>query len=191
MGAPDARGEVTAELFVRLHRGDEGARAELLTRVYDELKLLAARQMAGERRAHTLQATALVHEAYARLSRGAKLEVVDRAELLRAAAQVMRQVLVDHARARGRQKRDGARVELEEGLWITEEPALDLLALEEALVDLERHEARLARLVEMRFFAAMEPEEIALLEGKSERTVRRDLQFARAWLRRRLESGSA
>jgi RNA polymerase sigma factor (TIGR02999 family) len=186
---PDAPDDAT-RLLERLRAGDEAAQRELFERVHDELRRLAASYMEGERREHTLQPTALVNEAFVRLARGPLESVESRAQFFRTAALAMRRVLVDHARRRGRAKREGVRVELAESLAGTPEPDLDLVALEDALSALESTEPELARLVEMRFFAGMEPADIARVEQKSERTVRRDLLFARGWLRRRLE-GSA
>jgi RNA polymerase sigma factor (TIGR02999 family) len=177
-------------LLERMRAGDAAAQEQLLACLYAELRRLASSYMADERREHTLQPTALVHEAFVRLTQGPATGLESRAQFFRTAARAMRQVLVDHARRRGRAKRDGLRVELDVELVGAEEPALDLVALEEALVELEASEPELARLVELRFFAGLEPAEIARAEGKSERTVRRDLLFARGWLRRRLEAGS-
>lgn len=173
-------------LLERMRAGDGAAQQELLARVYAELRRLAASYMVGERRGHTLQPTALVHEAFVRLAQGSKDGIESRAQFFRTAARAMRQVLVDHARARARVKRDGLRVEMDEAFLSQAERSLDLVALEDALTELEASEPELARLVEMRFFAGMEPADIARVEQKSERTVRRDLLFARGWLRRRL-----
>jgi RNA polymerase sigma factor (TIGR02999 family) len=181
--------EPTIRLLERVRAGDAGARSELMTRVYDELRALAGRYLAGERRAHTLQPTALVHEAFVRLAHGAEFPAESRAQFFATAARSMRQVLIDHARARRTAKRDGERVELDEALVSFEDRSLDLLALDAALGELEGAEPRLARLIELRFFAGMESDEIARVEGVSERTVRRDILFARGWLRRRLEGG--
>ena len=183
--------EPTIRLLERVRSGDAAARDELMARVYSELRALAGTYLAGERRAHTLQPTALVHEAYVRLSSGAAFPAESRAQFFALAARSMRQVLIDHARARRRAKRDAERVELAESLVAFEDRALDLLALDVALGELEQTDARLARLVELRFFAGLESDEIARVEGLSERTVRRDLLFARGWLRRRLEGGGA
>jgi len=186
--------DATVRLLERMREGDADAQGELLARVYAELHRLAKSYMAAERREHTLQPTALVHEAFVRLSNGAPASPENRVQFFRTAARAMRQVLVDHARARGRAKRDGARVELDDAVTdaaaASEERGVDLLALEEALAELEASDEALARLVELRFFGGLEAEEIAALLGTSERTVRRDLQFARAWLRRRLEGGA-
>ena len=182
--------EPTIRLLERVRAGDDAARGELMARVYAELRALAGRYLAGERRDHTLQPTALVHEAFVRLSNGAEFPAESRAQFFATAARSMRQVLIDHARARRSVKRDGQRVELDDELVAFEDRALDLLALDAALEELERGEPRLARLVELRFFAGLESDEIARVEGLSERTVRRDLLFARGWLRRRLEGGA-
>jgi len=190
---PEAAGEATGALLERLRAGDADAQAQLFVRIYDELHGLASRYMESERSGHTLQATALVHEAFARLTSGRPTPALERAQFFHAAARAMRQVLIDRARGKQRLKRAGLRVELHEEPSAPDsaEPAVDVLALEEGLAALEAHEPDLARLVEMRFFAGLEPVEIAALRGQSERTVRRDLQFARAWLRRRLNGEGA
>jgi RNA polymerase sigma factor (TIGR02999 family) len=182
--------EPTLLLLERVRSGEAGAQDELMARVYAELRALAGRCLAGERRAHTLQPTALVHEAFVRLANGAVFPAESRTHFFATAARCMRQVLIDHARARQSAKRAGQRVELDEALVSFEDRALDLLALDVALDELERAEPRLARLIELRFFAGLESDEIARIESLSERSVRRDLAFARAWLRRRLEGGS-
>lgn len=180
--------ERTVDLLARVRAGELSARGELLARMYAELRGLAGQYLAGERAGHTLQPTALVNEAFLRLARGADGGAGDRAQFFAAAARTMRQVLVDHARARTAAKRDGLRIELDEDPSAEERPTLDLLALDAALGELEVNEPRLARLVELRFFTGLESEEIARVEGLSERTVRRDLLFARSWLARRLEA---
>jgi RNA polymerase sigma-70 factor, ECF subfamily len=177
--------EPTVRLVERLQAGDARASGELLERVYGELHALARRHLAGERAGHTLQPTALVHEAFLRLARAEPAP--DRTRFFATAARAMRQVLVDHARARQALKRDAARVELAVEPEAESEPALEILALDEALAELEQAEPRLARVIELHYFTGLESGEIALVEGLSERSVRRELAFARAWLRRRLD----
>lgn len=154
-----------------------------LALLYDELRVIARRHMRAERADHTLAPTALVHEAWLRLSSRDASAFKDRSHFLRTASQVMRHILVDHARARHAAKRDG-------GIRVTLDPALagettsivDLLALDDALTRLEAAEPRWARVVELRFFAGFELAEIAALLDLSVSTVKRDWQFARAWM---------
>jgi RNA polymerase sigma factor (TIGR02999 family) len=169
-------------------RGERGAADELVPLVYDELRSGAARQLRRDRDG-TLRPTALVHEAYLRLAsqRGATWR--DRAHFFLVAAQTMRRVLVDHARARGAAKRAGGwlRVTLDEGIAApTSERSPDVLALDAALAELGALDAGKARVVELRYFAGLTLEETAEALGVSESTVTRDWRFARAWLHRRL-----
>jgi RNA polymerase sigma-70 factor, ECF subfamily len=180
------------QLFSRLlddvRRGDRAAMEKLVPLVYDQLHDIASRQMRQERENHTLQPTALVHEAFLRLTGGEPISFDDRAHFLRTASQTMRRVLVDHARARQAAKRGGAlRVTLDEQL-VAVAPAqdLDLLALDDALVRLGAAEPRCAQVVELRFFAGLEVTEAARVLGVSPATVKRDWQFAKAWLEREL-----
>ena len=167
--------------------GNAQALDDLLPLVYDELRRLAARHMVGEADGHTLQPTALVHEAYVRLV-DADIEWQDRAHFFAAASRVMRRMLVDHARARGRQKRGGgrARVTLHNADAVTPPPDLDLLALDEALETLAAQDPRKARAVELRYFGGLNLEEIAAVTDVSIATVHRDLRMATAWLMARL-----
>jgi RNA polymerase sigma-70 factor (ECF subfamily) len=142
--------------------------------------------MAGERTGHSLQATALVNEAYVRLIDVKDVAWHDRAHFLAVAARVMRRILVDHARARGAQKRGGAewRVSFDEALVVTNEPRGDLVALDEALEALANFDERKSRVVELRFFGGLSVEETASVLKVSPDTVRRDWQLGKAWLRR-------
>lgn len=178
------RGEVT-RLLQAASGGEREALDRLLPLVYEELRMLAARQLGRERAGHTLGATALVHEAYVKLSAGGTCGATDRAHFLAIAARAMRQVLVDHARRRTRAKRGGGweRATLGDGDAAVEFRPEEMLALDEALDELE---PRQREIVEYRFFAGMEEREIAELLGVSERTVRRDWVKARAWLYRSL-----
>lgn len=185
---PGSSPQRVAALLARARAGDDEARAAYHAEVYGELRRLASGYMAKERVEHTLQPTALVNEAFLRMGTGSLDALADRALFFYSAARAMRQVLIDHARFRGRAKRSALRVELDEALASAEETGIDLLDLGSALESLEAADARLARMVELRFFVGLEASEIAELEGKSERSVRRDLQFARAWLRTRLDS---
>jgi len=167
---------------------------ELFHAVYDELRKLARAFMAGERRDHTLQPTALVHEAYLRLVDQSGASWQGRAHFFAVAARVMRNVLVDHARAHGREKRGGGwrRVTLADGVAPWTAGGLDreqLLALDQALEKLARLDEREARIVEMRFFSGLTVAEIAEVLSLSKRTVEADWTHARAWLLRELSGG--
>ena len=180
-------GQVT-RLLGRLSEGDRTAAEELLPLLYGELKGLAVRSMRGERADHTLQPTALVHEAYLRLIGSEAPRFEDRTHFVRLAARAMRNGLVDHARAKKAQKR-GSGVEpasLDAVLAVFEEQQLDVLALHEALERLAAMDEPLARLVELRFFAGLTIEETANALGVSTPTVERHWRVARMWLRREL-----
>ena len=172
-------------------RGDPNAPAELLPLVYDELRRLAAGYLAKERADHSFQATALVHEAYLRLVDQTQVGWQDRAHFLGLAARVMRQILVDHARRRGRLKRapTGGRISLDGALLVGGQADEDLTALDEALSRLAGFDTRKARVVELRFFGGMKVEEAAAVLGVSARTVADDWAYAKAWLHRELTRG--
>lgn len=178
-----AEGEVT-RLLAAVRAGEDRALDRLLSLVYEELRRIAEVQLRRERRGHTLQPTALVHEAYLKLA-GGDLAVENRAHFLAIAARAMRQALVDHARRRRRAKRGGGmkRTTLTAGSWSEELDLDELLALDDALSELE---PRQRRVVECRFFGGMEEQEIAAVLDVSARTVRRDWVKARAWLYRAL-----
>jgi RNA polymerase sigma-70 factor (ECF subfamily) len=160
----------------------------LLPQVYEELRRLARRAMRGQRLEHTLQPTALAHEAYLKLAQSPGLEPSDRTHFMALAARAMRQILVDHARAKGTAKRSegGPRVELAEQMGATPAPAIDLLALHEALERLATHDERKVRIVEMRYLAGLTVEEVAEVLGLSTPTVKREAAMAKAWLFREL-----
>ena len=160
---------------------------DALPELYDELRRIAERALRGERPGHTLQATALVHEAYLKLAATPDYAYLSRDQLLGAAARAMRRVLVDHARRRRRDKRGGdiLRVTLSPEL-ATPEPGVDLLALDEALERLAALDERQVRIVELRFIAGLSVEETATLLGLSPTSVKRDTMMARAWLLREL-----
>ena len=175
-------GEVT-RLLQRARGGEPDALERLVPLVYEDLRRLARRQLGREYGERTLNATALVHESYLKLGAGA-LAATDRAHLLAIAARAMRQVLVDHARDRKAAKRGGGvweRTTLTDGAWTSEFDPDGVLALDEALGELD---PRQRQVVECRFFAGMEEQEIAVALGISERTVHRDWVKARAWLYR-------
>jgi RNA polymerase sigma-70 factor (ECF subfamily) len=150
---------------------------------------MARRHLVRERHGHTLQATALVHEAYLRLAKRGT-QVVNREQFLAMASNTMRRVLIDYARSRGASRRGGAplQVTLDESLK-ADELNLDVFALEEALQDLEQMDARPVRIVEMRVFGGLNNDEIAAVLKVSARTVKRDWIMARAWLQQRLDNG--
>jgi RNA polymerase sigma factor (TIGR02999 family) len=160
----------------------------LMPEIYQELRRLASKAMSAVRRDHTLQTTALVHEAYLQLAGVHGLTVESRPAFLSLAAQVMRRILVDHARARMAEKRGGERTRVTLGEGVAETPAssLDVLALDEALERLAAQDEQLVRVVEMRFVAGMSVEETADVLGVSPATVKRDSALARAWLTREL-----
>jgi RNA polymerase sigma factor (TIGR02999 family) len=168
--------------------GDEAALGRLAERVYPELRLMARRYMKNECQANTLQATALVHEVYLRLVDVAKVEWHERAQFFAMAAQMMRRILVDAARARGSQKRGGQapKVNIEETAVLSVAPERSILALDEALTALSQVAPRQAKVVELRYFGGLTEEEIVAALNISPRTVRRDWDLARAWLLREL-----
>ena len=165
--------------------GDRAALDRLLPLVYDELHGLAQQCMRGERSGHTLQATALVNEAYLRLVSG-PVNWQDRAHFFAMAATAMRRVLVDHARSKGRQKRAGVQVSLDESMMVLPDKEDELLAIDEALNDLAKRDERAARVIELHYFGGLTYDETAEALGISPATVDRDLRFARAWLFRSL-----
>jgi RNA polymerase sigma factor (TIGR02999 family) len=176
------------ELLVAWGRGDEDALDVLAPIVYQELHRLAARYIAGERPGHLLQATALVNEAYLRLVDWKDVRWQNRAHFFAMAAQIMRRVLVDMARARARAKRGGRplHVSLSEAAQLPLGKSVDLVALDDALQSLGALNARQSQVVELRFFGGLDLEETAHVLGVSVGTVRRDWSLARAWLFREL-----
>jgi RNA polymerase sigma factor (TIGR02999 family) len=178
------------DLLAASRQGDPNAIDRLLPLLYQELHTIADRHMRGERPDHTLQPTALVHEAFLRLA-GADLEFDDRTHFVRAASQAMRRVLVDHARARNAAKRGSSlRITLDESLVARDAAVVDLLVLDDALNRLAAAEPRWARVVELRFFGGLEVTEVAKALGISIATAKRDWQFARAWLAKMLRDAS-
>jgi RNA polymerase sigma-70 factor (ECF subfamily) len=171
--------------------GTSGGADVLLPRLYDELHELAARALRGERRNHTLQPTALVNEAYVRLVGQTHVDWKGRTHFLGVAAQMIRRILVDHARRKAAAKRGGAlaRVTLLDGEAEGGPAGIDLLALHDALEELEGLNARQRQLVELRFFGGLTEEEAAQVVGISARMARLDWRMARAWLSRRLGGG--
>lgn len=179
--------EPLPELLDRLRSaGDQSALNELVTVLYGELHRLAARRLRAERDGHTLQTTALVHEAYLKLAGGSQSGFADRAHFLSVASRVMRQVLVDWARARNAKKRVAAETAVLEQAG----KPVALLDLDRAIGELAAEDQSLARLVEMRYFGGMTAEEMAGVLDQSVHIVRHDLRLAQAWLRRKLNRGS-
>jgi RNA polymerase sigma factor (TIGR02999 family) len=167
--------------------GEPDAAGKLLELVYDDLRRLAAVYLQNERNAQTLQATALVHEAYLRLVDWENVSWQNRAQFFAVAAQVMRRVLVDHARAKQAQKRDyGQKVAFDEAVSFPAQKEVDLLILDEALMSLEKVDARQAKIVELRFFGGLSLAETAHVLNISETTVKREWAFAKAWFQRQL-----
>jgi RNA polymerase sigma factor (TIGR02999 family) len=181
---PTEGNEVTAALE-DLRRGDEGAFDALLALLYKDLRRIAGSYFRAEREGHTLQPTALVHEAYLRLVGQRDASWESRAHFLNAAAQAMRRILVDHARARQAEKRGGAdvRVTLDDAVAGDSGRELDLLALDETLTKLGKADPQMCRVVELRVFGGLTTKETAEVLGISERTTERTWSFARAWLR--------
>ena len=180
--------EVT-QLLERIQRGDRDAAAQLMPRVYTELRRLAARELARERPGQTLDATALVHEAYLRLV--GDQHFTGRGHFFAAAAEAMRRILVENARRKARRKHGGGwrRQELPSDFVPGEKPDNDVLAVDSALAKLAQRDPLKARLVELRFFAGLTGEQAALALGISPSTADRHWVFARAWLRRELGVG--
>ena len=172
-------------LLSEVSKGNREAEAQLMTQVYGELRRLARHYMRSERANHTLQPTALVNEAYLQLIGQPGASWQSRAHFFAAAAQLMRHILVDHARAHRAGKRGGEQqqVTLDENVLSSETASIDVLALHEALERLAQLDARQARVVELHFFGGLTFDEIAYVLETSERTVKRDWTMARAWLR--------
>lgn len=179
--------EVT-RLLNEMSSEPEASPERLLELVYDDLRRLAGAYMKNERSDHTLQATALVHEAYMRLVDWKNVSWQNRAQFFSVAAQVMRKILIDHARARKTQKRGVHKLILDEAVSMPDHRQIDLVALEEALVSLEKLDPRQAKIVELRFFGGLSIEETAYLIKVSEATVRREWTFSKAWLQRELSN---
>jgi len=175
------------QLLLRWNDGDRNALDELLPLVYDELRRLARSYLRRERVEHTLQSTALVHEGYIRLV-DQNVTWQNRAHFFGVAAQMMRRILVDHARARQAAKRgDGLKATLDEGMAVAEARNLDILALDRALESLSRLDGQQAKVVELRFFAGLSVEEAAEVLSISTATVKREWAMAKAWLSREMK----
>jgi RNA polymerase sigma-70 factor (ECF subfamily) len=180
--------EVTI-LLGKINAGDGDAPEKLLPLVYDDLRRLARVYFADEKAEHTLQPTALVHEAYIRLVNWENVSWQNRAHFFAVAADVMRKILIDHARRKNAQKRSGGqKILLDEAVSFSKEKELDLVKLDEALKTLEKLDARQARIVELRFFGGLSITETAYILKTSETTVKREWTFAKAWFQRELQN---
>ena len=197
MNSPDDMPKLPQEqpitgLLHEFASGDKSALDRLVPLIYPELRKLARSYMRNERPGHTLQPTALVHEAYARLAKQEQPDYRNRAHFMGVAAQVMRQILIDHARTRGAEKRGGGApdlpLEMADGMTVARPSTL--LAVDEALDQLARNDSLKARLIEMRFFGGMTAEESAEVLKIPVTDVRRHLRLGQAWLQRELDKGS-
>jgi len=184
--------ESVTEILEKVASGDPRAADELFPLVYEQLRAAAQKQMAHERGDHTLQATALVHEAYLRLVGPHEVSWENRAHFYVAAAEAMRRVLIEHARKRGREKRGGGRrrVPLSAADLVQDPELEEILSVDAAIRRLEERDGRMARIVRLRFFAGLGVAETAAALGLSDRTVRREWALARAWLHRELSGGA-
>jgi len=185
----ESAGDVT-QLLADLQGGRPDAASQLMPLVYEELRRLAVHYMQQQRPDHTLQATALMHEAYLRLVNQPAQTWQNRAHFIGVAAQLMRNILVDYARSRQTAKRGQAprKVPLDDVLLFSEERSAELVAIDEALTRLARVDARQSRIVELRFFGGLTVEETAEALGVSPKTVKRDWNVARAWLYREIKN---
>lgn len=177
------------QLLARWGEGDSAAREALIPVVYDELRRLAGRCLAGQNQ-HTLQSTALVHEAYLRLLGQTSLRAQNRSHFLAIAARLMREILVDQARAKAAAKRGAGCVTLtfDEAIGLPEKPQIDLVALDDALKSLSAIDPRQAHIVDLRFFGGLSIEDTSQVLGISPATVKREWTIARMWLQRELRS---
>lgn len=186
----DPKQEIT-RLLVRVGRGDRDAASRLIPLVYDELRQMASHYLQGERAGHTLNTTALVHEAYIRLVDNERIRYQNRSHFFALAAQAMRRVLVDWARRHRAAKRGGGKpaLELEKAAVFAEDQIQDILELDEALTRLENLDQRQSKIVELRFFGGLTIEEVAQALNISPATVKREWSMARAWLYVQLRGG--
>ena len=180
------------DLLARWREGDQQALKALIPLVYDELHALAHHYLRAERPNHTLQSTALVHEAYLRLVGGTPAQTENRSHFVAVAARLMRQILVDYARSRHAIKRGPEhKVELDEGLDLPVSQHLDIVALDDALNALSQRDAQQEKIVELRFFGGLTVEETAEVLDVSAATVKRDWVVAKAWLTREVRRGAS
>jgi RNA polymerase sigma-70 factor, ECF subfamily len=188
---PTLSSQEVTQLLAAWGKGDRSALDKLLPLVHSELRRIAQRQMSQERPGHTLQATALVNEAYLKLAGQQGFEWQNRAHFFAVCAQVMRHILIDHARAHARDKRGGGmvKVSLNDALVVAEDQAAHFVALDEALRVLEHLDPQKGKIVELRYFGGLSVEEAAGVMNVSPRTVRREWQRAKAWLYRMMTEG--
>lgn len=190
-GTPSAAtpGQITA-LLERVRNGDVSAANELMPQVYDQLRRIARRHLSHERPGHTLQPTALVNEAYVRMFGNPPPEFSDRTHFIAFASRIMRRILVDHARARGSERRgsNGQRVEWDTAVDVAvpDRDPIRIMDLDLAIERLSRDHPSPAEVIEMRYFGGLTAEEIAEAVGRSVHVVRHEVRFAQAWLRREL-----
>jgi RNA polymerase sigma-70 factor, ECF subfamily len=184
--------QTITKLLVELRYGNPDAEEQLLKAVYPALKKIARKYLRAERRDHTLQATELINEAYLRLAphMGEK-DWQNRAHFVAVAAQIMRRILVDYARARNATVRGGGhrRIEISERMLVGDDRLEEVLLVDEALTRLSRQDVRQCKAIELRYFGGLTDEEIADVLGVATRTVKRDLNFARAWLHAEISGG--
>jgi RNA polymerase sigma factor (TIGR02999 family) len=179
------------DLLRKWRAGDQAALQALIPLVYKELRVLAHTCLKRERPGHTLQTTALVHEAYLRLAGQRPFETDDRAHFVAVAARLMRQILVDYARTRGAAKRGvDCQVEFDPALAVPQMRRADVVALDDSLNDLAQIDEQQSRIVELRFFGGLTTEEAAAVLGISRSTAKRDWNVAKAWLSRQMKRGS-
>ncbi len=185
---PEGSDNSITALLSQLSRGDRTVEARLIPQIYEELRRVAALYMRSERRNHTLQPTALVHEAYARLMQQRQIAWQSRAHFFAVASGLMRHILVDHARARNAEKRGGVQhqVTLDEAILPVPKQSVDVLALNQAIESLAKLDERQGRIVELHFFGGLSFEEIASVIRVAPRTVKRDWSMARVWLKGQL-----
>lgn len=172
-----------------MQEGDRAAAEQAASRIYGELHRIASREMRRERPGHTLQTTALIHEAFVRLSASGSLEIQSRGHFMAVASQQMRRILVDHARSAGAQRRGGGavQIDLDAVQGGADGRSLDLLLLDESLAELESIDPRAAKVIELRYFGGYTDKEVVDALAVSLATVRRDWEFARSWLFRRMQ----
>jgi len=185
--------EKLSQLLVEWSNGDKAALDKLIPLVYDELHRMAHHYMVGERHGHTLHTSALINEAYLRLVDYRKMRWQNRAHFFAVAAQLMRRILVDHARSRHYAKRgpDACKVPLDEAVVVSQEPATDLVALDDALTNLAMFDPQKSQIVELRYFGGLSIEETAEVLGLSPTTVKREWRRAKAWLHKAITGGES
>ena len=183
-------GKDVTNLLAAWSGGDADALQELMPLVYDELRRMAKRYMNSQPSGHTLQTTALIHEAYLKLADNNEKRFANRAHFFAVAANAMRHILVDHARARQSEKRGGAayKISLDHAAIVSDERAAEVVALDDALQNLSALDERKGRVVELRYFGGLSVEETAVVLKVSPETVARDWRFAKTWLLRELSS---